>query len=405
MICFVGLDDTDSSRGYCTTYLAYRIASDLSSDLRVLPYPRLVRLNPNIPFKTRGNAAVCLLVETNDPERAFERICSTATKFSDAEGGANSGLVFFEGKELIPRLEPVYLDALYGVVNVHRVTSLLRECGVRFWTQGNGMGLIGATCSLAFDERFDHTYELISYRRNENWGRPRVIDASSIREMDRRTFPHTFNNYDYQKRRILIAPHGPDPVFAGIRGDSPRVVSTAFGMIAHEEELDGHMIYLSNQHTDAHLAKEQNWKVFTSGWVTGKVDGIEVGPGGHVYVSLHSGRERHLCAVYEPTGDLRRMAKALQKGDMIKAYGGVRKPTAVHRKVLNVERIDVLSLARGAAGRCLVPGSFVASPRANRHLTKPLIRYGREASGQKFEEVEGWLNNEVIPTRALARSR
>ncbi len=405
MICFVGIDDTDSSRGYCTTYLAYRIASDLASDLRVLPYPRLVRLNPNIPFKTRGNAAVCLPIETNDPERVFGRICSTAAKFSDVEGGANSGLVFLEGGGLIPRLEPVYLDALSGVVNVHRVTSLLRECGARFWTQGNGMGLIGATCSLAFDERFDHTYELISYRQTENWGRPRVIEASSVREMDRRTFPHTLNNYDYQKRKVLIAPHGPDPVFAGIRGDSPQVVHAAFEMISHDEELDGHMIYVSNQHTDAHLAKELNWKTFSSGWVMGRVDRTEVGPGGHVYVSLHTGQRQHLCAVYEPTGDLRRMARTLRKGDMVKAYGGVRKPTAVHRKVLNVERIDVLSLARGGAQRSLVPGSYVASPRANRHLTKPLIRYWRDTSGQKFEEVEGWLSNRVTPTRALARSR
>ncbi len=405
MICFVGLDDTDSRRGYCTTYLAYRIASDLGGVLSVLPYPRLVRLNPNIPFKTRGNAAVCLPIETSDPGRAFERICSTAARFSDAEGGANSGVVFVEGKELTARLEPVYLDALAGVVNIHRVRNLLREWGVRFWTQGNGMGLIGATCSMAFDERFDHTFELISYRLKENWGRPRVIEASSVRDMDARTFPHTFNNYDYQKRKVLIAPHGPDPVFAGIRGDSPRAVHQAFEMIAHDEELDGHMVYVSNQHTDAHLAKELNWKVFSSGWVTGKVDHTEVGPGGHVYVSLHSDRRRPICAVYEPTGDLRRMARTLRKGDMIKAYGGVRKPTTVHHKVLNVERIDVLSLARGGAARCLVPGSYVASPRANRHLTKPLIRYGMEVPGKKFEEVEGWLSNEVIPTRALARSR
>ena len=58
MRCLAGIDDTDSSRGYCTTYLAFRIACDLSPSVRVVAYPRLVRLNPNIPFKTRGNAAV-----------------------------------------------------------------------------------------------------------------------------------------------------------------------------------------------------------------------------------------------------------------------------------------------------------------------------------------------------------
>ena len=54
MRCLVGIDDTDSPKGYCTTYLAYRIAVDLAPAVEVLPYPRLVRLNPNIPFKTRA---------------------------------------------------------------------------------------------------------------------------------------------------------------------------------------------------------------------------------------------------------------------------------------------------------------------------------------------------------------
>ncbi len=401
----MGLDDTDSRRGYCTTYLAYRIASDLRDDLRVMPYPRLVRLNPNIPFKTRGNAAVCLQIETDDPDRAFERVCTAAVKLSDAEGGANSGLVFLEDRKILPKLEPLYLDALCGVVNVHKVIHALREHNVRFWTLGNGMGLVGATCSLAFDERFDHTYELISYRRRENWGTTRHIDASSVREMDRRTFPHTFNNYDYQKRKVLIAPHGPDPVFAGIRGDSPRAVLAAFQLIGHDEALDGHMTYLSNQHTDAHITRRLNWKVFSSGWVAGKVDRCDVGPGGHVYLSIRSGQERHLIAVYEPTGDLRRVARMLRHGDMVRAHGGVRKATSVHQKVLNVERIDVLTLAKKGSQSSVVPGSYVASPRSNRHLTKPLIRYGSEVPGQGSEEIEGWLSNYVMPTRALARSR
>ncbi len=73
MRLLVGIDDTDSSRGWCTTYLAHRIATDVPA-VEVLPYPRLVRLNPNVPFKTRGNAAVCLEVEALDPGAAFEGI-------------------------------------------------------------------------------------------------------------------------------------------------------------------------------------------------------------------------------------------------------------------------------------------------------------------------------------------
>lgn len=406
MKCFVGLDDTDSSTGYCTTYLAYRIAADLRDDLKVLPYPRLVRLNPNIPFKTRGNAAVCLSIETADPERAFESICAKVSELSDVHGGANSGVVFLEGQKSIHPLEELYLDALCSLVNVHRVTKLLRDLGVRTTTLGNGMGLVGAASSLGFDERFDHTYELIAYRRKESWGKPRAVDARSVAEMDGRTFPRTFNNYDYQKKKVLIAPHGPDPVFVGIRGDSPEIVKSAFEMIQKGEELDGRMIYVSNQHTEAHLARELDWKVFSSGWVTGIVEDLDVGQGGHVYFALRTGKKRRNCAVYEPTGDLRRVAKLLRHGDKVRAYGGVRRATSLHPKVLNVERIDVLSLAPAGGGMALVQGSYAASPRANRHLSKPLIRYGSEVPGRPSVTVADWLrfDNSVIQTQALARS-
>jgi len=271
MRCLVGVDDTDSSRGYCTTYLAYRISCDLRPEAAVLPYPKLVRLNPNIPFKTRGNAAVSLLVETKDADRAFELISSKVKELSDVRGGANSGVVFLDDTSVASRFQPLYLDALTGLVNPHRVRRLVREVGARSLELGNGMGLVGAASSLGFSMRFDHTFELIAYRRKDFWGTRRQIDSSSVRDMDAKTFPHTFNNYDYQKRKVLIAPHGPDPVFAGIRGDSPRAAIEAFGMLRYDEPLQGHMVYVSNQHTDAHLQRELEWKVYSSGWLDGTV--------------------------------------------------------------------------------------------------------------------------------------
>src|SRR5271157_222890 len=148
MRCLVGIDDTDSSRGYCTTYLAFRIAVDLKADLPVVPYPRLVRLNPNIPFKTRGNAAVCLLIDTADPDKAFRLLGAKLADLSDVAGGANSGLVFLDDPGLAPSFEPLYRRALSQVVNPAGVRTFLREMGVRFTTLGNGMGLVGAAASL-----------------------------------------------------------------------------------------------------------------------------------------------------------------------------------------------------------------------------------------------------------------
>lgn len=391
----VGVDDTDSSRGLCTTYLAYRVSTDLRPQVRVLPYPRLVRLNPNIPFKTRGNAAVCLEVDAQDAGIAFDAISRKVEELSDVKGGANSGMVFMADTSAALKFEPLYLGALTGVVSPQRVRRFLRDAGARSFELGNGMGVIGAASSIGFDERFDHTYELIAYRHRERWGTRRTIDGSSVTEMDARTFPHTFNNYDYQKSKVLIAPHGPDPVFAGIRGDSPRGVIRAFGMLRYDEPLAGHMVYVSNQHTDAHLQKQIEWKVFSSGWLDGVVAEVSTGAGGHVYITLDANDKGYMVAAYEPTGDLRRTARILSPGDRIRAFGGVRRATSLHPAVLNMEKFEVLSLK---GKRALQKGTYVSSPRANRHLTKPLIRYGREDYG-KSELVGGWL--QTVATRPL----
>jgi len=399
MRCLVGIDDTDSSRGFCTTYLAYRIASDLGPEVVALPYPRLVRLNPNIPFKTRGNAAVCLGLEADDPDLAFRRVCKKVSELSDVEGGANSGVVFLDDPSKAGRFEALYLDALRGLVSPHRVRHLIKEEGARSMELGNGMGLVGAASSLGFGESSDHTYELIAYRRKENWGTRRKVEGSSVREMDGLSFPHTFNNYDYQKRKVLIAPHGPDPVFAGVRGDSPESVISAFMMLKHDEPLAGHMVYVSNQHTDAHLQNVLEWKVYSSGWLDGVVESVSTGAGGHVYVTLRTREGRRPAAAYEPTGDLRRVAKLLAPGDVIRAYGGVRRATSLHPAVLNMEKFELLSL--GAKRDAIRRGTYISSPRANRHLTKPLIRYGREEQTPQ-KEVSGWL--ESGPTRPLVRA-
>jgi tRNA(Ile2)-agmatinylcytidine synthase len=391
----VGIDDTDSSRGYCTTYLAFRIAVDLRPRLRVLPYPRLVRLNPNIPFKTRGNAAVCLKMEAPDADEAFELISAKVRELSDVQGGANSGLVLLDdGLDLQP-FRALYHDALAGVVNPHRARETVEGAGGRTLELGNGMGIVGAASSLGFDERSDHTFELISYRRRECWGTPRSVESGPVKEMDRRMFPHLYNDYDYQKRKVLIAPHGPDPVLAGIRGDSPANLVSALGMLGLGEVPQGHMIYVSNQHTDAHLAGPLDWKVYSSGWLEATVEGVEVGEGGHVYLSIDHQGEAQRAAAYEPTGDLNRTVRLLAIGDRIRAFGGIRRGTSLHSKILNLEKIEVLNGAR------LPRGIYISSPRANRHLTKPLIRYGREDFTEP-KAVEGWLSAPAMPQPALA---
>ena len=39
----------------------------------------------------------------------------------------------------------------------------------------------------------------------------------------------------------MISPHGPDPVFFGVRGENPSVLISAAELIKPQEKLDGYM--------------------------------------------------------------------------------------------------------------------------------------------------------------------
>jgi len=310
------------------------------------------------------------------------------------------------------------------------------------------MGLVGAAASLGFREEDDHTYELIAYRRPEACGKPRLIDPESVKRTEREMFPHCLNNYDYGSRRILIAPHGPDPVFLGMRADSPVAALEAFKSLRYEEELEGHLVYLSNQCTDAHLTTRLSLPLsaYSAGWLEGSVRTLREGEGRHLYITLDVAGSTVPAAVYEPAGDLQRMAKRLIEGDRLRVFGGVRRATPRHPAVLNVEKIEVLatvksvklenppcekcgrstkSEGRGKGFQCrgcgtrmrevprrvtevprdIEPGVYLPSPGAQRHLTKQLIRYGREVH-HPVPVVAGWIQPAGIrPLRAPARSR
>jgi len=66
----IAFDDTDSAEGMCTSYLMALLIREIEYlDLDIIGYPRLVRLNPNIPYKTRGNGALCVEVGEGAGER------------------------------------------------------------------------------------------------------------------------------------------------------------------------------------------------------------------------------------------------------------------------------------------------------------------------------------------------
>jgi tRNA(Ile2)-agmatinylcytidine synthase len=244
-------------------------------------------------------------------------------------------------------------------------------------------------------------------------------------EMDRATAHETFNSYDPETGRVLITPRGPDPVLFGVRGESPEAVHQAMEMLRVEEPIERWVIFRTNQGTDAHLGEPTKLSrmmphlpIVAFVEVVSKPKTI---PGGHVILHVRDETGEADAAAYEPTGGFREIVKRLIPGDIIRVYGGVRLMGG-GVMTINLEKLEILELARdvrlinptcplcgsrmksmgrGKGYRCrrcrhrdedlrkveveakrtLRPGLYLPPPRAQRHLTKPLRRYGKEKRG------------------------
>ena len=221
----------------CTTYLGYRIAVAMRArGDEIAPYPRLIRLNPNVPWRTRGNGAVGITVLTRDAVGARREIEEMVRRHSETANGANPGLAFLESGSVPDALSEFAREALWRVIPRERAARLAGTLGLESHSLGNGQGLVGALGAIG-SRLGDFTMELLAYRSEGLVGTPRRIEAESVRELHERTFPSTFNSYDAARGRALIAPHGPDPVLYGIRGEDARSVIDASAHVRGERPV------------------------------------------------------------------------------------------------------------------------------------------------------------------------
>jgi tRNA(Ile2)-agmatinylcytidine synthase len=388
----------------------------------LVDYPLLIRLNPNIPWKTRGNGAVCLRLQVPDAGRVIDHVRQAVEEGSAIGSGANPGVAFLQSDRIPAELQRFSALAMCDVLSRQLAEKVAKAAGIQYFTFGNGQGLVGSLGAMGCLLDSDHTYELIAYRKRENCGKPRILDKERVIKFSADTYPNTFNNYDRNHGRVLIAPHGPDPVFFGVRGESPEIVGSALQALQPEEELDGWTIFRSNQGTNMHLQNEikiAQAKAYTAGHLKCRVSSKPYAmEGGHVIFIVEQDGAEMPAAVYEPTG-LENIAAKLEAGDLIEIGVGVRKGTTKHPKILNIEYLTVLELApvfdvlnpvckvcgkrmksegknKGyQCDRCkhkdanakkilvlkeraIKVGLYVPTSKAHRHLTKPLQRYGIE---------------------------
>lgn len=433
-VLHIGFDDTDSRKGMCTTFLAYKVVEYLKKEkVKFIDYPYLIRFNPNVPWKTRGNGAVALKIKTQKPKLIKKNIIKYIKKYSAVTDGANPGLVFYEHKEIPEDFAKFGKMALYRLVGRNEVKKFIQNNGIETYHLGNGQGLIGAIGAIGYDFR-DHTFELISYRDKENLGKKREILKDSVKKMQQLTFPKTFNSFDESKNRVLIAPHGPDPVLFGVRGEDPDAVIKGASLVKSNEKFCGYMVFRSNQGTGDHLQNEldvENLKPFSSGYVTGKISKKpQTVLGGHVFFSISKNGTTVKCAVYKPT-KLAAIAEKMMEGDLVKIGGGVRKSSKKHKQVLNVEFLEILDLkkhvvmvnpickrcdkhmkskGKNQGYQCSKCGNtsmikirqeiprqikkqfYLPVVSAHRHLTRPMQRIGKINTKMEFNNSKRWFS-------------
>ena len=427
----IGIDDTDSTRQGCTTYIAALLTQRLSQlGADFLDYPNLIRLNPNIPWKTRGNAALSLRVNIRQDavQEAIEETVRIVERESDlSHPRTDPGIVFYQGREIPQDIKVFAKKTVQDIVKKSEALKLITRFGAEAYGFNSGRGIIGALAAIGETLEGDHTYEIIAYRTPSNRGSPRRVDAKSVRQMDKKTIGQTYNNIDPDKKRVLITPRGGDPVLLGIRGEYAQSVKKAYSMLKINEEVERWVVYRTNQATDAHLTKAEAIKdirpyrpVIAAGSLTREPHMI---PGRHVIFTVKDSSSEIDCAAYEPTGKFRNIIRQLITGDQVEVYGGVRPHTSRTPITINLEKIRIVSLVPKTAPinpNCRICGGrmesmgigqglrckkcgyrddaakkiitqvqrniseslYIPPARAHRHLTKPISRYGLEKMWQ-----------------------
>ncbi|SEV82820.1 tRNA(Ile)(2)-agmatinylcytidine synthase [Natrinema salifodinae] len=422
----VGLDDTDSrERGMCTTYVAARIAERLRQADADVARLLLVRLNPAVEYKTRGNAALAIHTDC-DPDRAFqiarERLESLA---ETADERTNPGLVVAAHVHDDPAppedVRRFARAAIRDRLAIEDATALIERRGYRSWHAGDGRGRIGAVAAIGAWSALDEwTYEYISYREPDRWGTPRDVDHESVFEAADRGYSEVWDTVDRGEDETVCVPHAPGPILHGIRGDDLDAVRAAAERI-ESEPVAASRLFVTNQGTDVHLREGSipNVEDGRAYRLEGRVvSEPETRRGGHVFIELESpssdGRgsaDRLACAAFEPTKRFRDRVRALRVGDRITACGEVSRGTLKLEKfavrgLVRTERVTptcpdcgrtMESAGRNQGYRCrdcgtsrdakaeqplerdLEEGWYEVPPCARRHIAKPLVRGGFDA--------------------------
>ena len=208
---WLGLDDTDSLQGGCTTASFHALLADLPSDVKT-GVPRLVRLWPFAQRRTRGNAALAVELKAPDEDVLMEHLddwwmhhlaplegAVEASMMSDRpQSPASPGMVYYRERPD----EAFYWDAVREEVDILSIPTPQRAWG--------GHGKIGAAAAVSWPAQTT-TWEAIAWRSTTEPTQSRRIDMNALLEID--GMEGVVLSRDPRNGSGLIAPRGASPFF------------------------------------------------------------------------------------------------------------------------------------------------------------------------------------------------
>ena len=439
----VGVDDTDSrDRGMCTTYLAARLGARIEAAGGEVRRQLLVRLNPAVPHKTRGNAALALHADV-DPDLALALVREELSGLAIADDPRTSpgAVVADVDPGAVPGDVATFArGAMREFHDLADAIELVERHGWEHEADGEasdqpgvgdavGRGRIGALAAVGAWRAFDDwTAEHVAYREFDRCGTPREVDVDSVFDAADWGYPTVWDTVDRAEGEAVCVPNAPGPILFGIRGDDPDACRAVADRI-DAEPVERTATFLTNQGTDAHLAPGMIGSLRDGAGY--RVEGVvasepETRRGGHVFFELArpagagngpavagaDGSPTVSCVAFEPTKRFRDRVRALRAGDRLTACGEhtdgtLKLEKLAVRELVETERVNptcpecgrsMSSAGRTQGYRCrdcdteadgkrrkpidreLEPGWYEVPPCARRHVAKPLVRGGFDAA-------------------------
>ena len=388
---WLGLDDTDSLAGGCTTKAMEDLLQNLPDDVRIGTV-RLVRLWPFASGRTRGNAALSVELQCDDEDLLLSHLDKWwMRELSNLKGlispshhsdrpqvPSDPGMVWFDSQ---PE-ESYYWSAVQHQVGVEDVPPATKSWG--------GAGIIGATAAVAWPGT-DSTWEAIAWRMTTDTDVTRNVCTESLAEID--NWPGTFMSRDPRSGTSLIAPRGRSPVLCGVRAMTEDQAEKALSHLLSSPNTEpsvGHRTFKTNQASGDHLQPV----------IQAVVEEIAVdGQRKHARIETSHGT----WISFGEGGPVNQLSRWLKKGDIIEVKGLESEDGTFHMEQLRVVSWNPRSKLRPLCSNCTVR---MKSMGRNQGVRCPKCK---QRLGDNWEDVPseppftGWVEPPASARRHLAR--